>query len=123
MLLSGPYVPDVPDMAVDQVVAPGLKDWLTVEERRSLAMASQRAAIGVTGTPLPWQAQDGGGDVTATGSAVAVGDAFRSLRGKVCRDVRQSFDKGSEPHAQTVTLCRTSIETGVTLWIAAAEAK
>lgn len=119
VLLSGPYVPDVPDLAVDDVVGSGLKDWLTFEERRSLAMASQRAAIGVTGTPLPWDSQDGGDKVTASGSAVAVGDAFRSLRGPICRAVRQSFDKKGEPHAQTVTLCRVPIKSGVTLWVVA----
>jgi hypothetical protein len=118
VLLSGPYVPDVPDMAVDSVIGSGLREWLTFEERRDLAMASQRAAIGVTGTELPWRSQDGGDTITATGGAVAVGGAFRSLRGAICRDVRQSFTKKSEPRAQTVTLCRRAIETGVTLWIA-----
>ncbi len=117
VLLSGPYVPDVPDMAVDDVIGSGLKDWLTFEERRSLAMASQRAAIGVTGTPLPWDSQDGSDSVTASGRAVAVGDAFRSLRGNICRAVRQSFDKKDVPHAQTVTLCRTPIKPGVMLWV------
>jgi hypothetical protein len=125
VLVSGPYVPDVPDLAVDGVIGSGLKEWLTFEERRSLAMASQRAAIGVTGTPLPWRAQDGGDAVTASGSAVAVGDVFRSLRGPICRDVRQSIDKNGdkngEPHAQTITLCRTSIATGVILWLAQAD--
>jgi hypothetical protein len=119
VLVSGPYVPDVPDMAVDDVIGSGLREWLTFEERRSLAMASERAAIGVTGTPLPWKAQDGGGAVTATGAAVAVGDVFRSLRGYICRDVRQSISKSDEPHAQTVTLCRMPIKTGVTLWLTA----
>jgi hypothetical protein len=119
VLLSGAYVPDVPDMAVDSVVGYGLTEWLTFEERRDLAMASERAAIGVTGTELPWHSHDGGDTVTATGGAVAVGDAFRSLRGEICRDVRQSFTKNGEPHAQTVTLCREPIESGATLWVTA----
>lgn len=119
VLLSGPYVPDVPDMAVDAVIGSGLKDWLTFEERQNLAMASQRAAVGVTGTSLPWDSQDSGDAVTASGRVVAVGDAFRSLRGPICRPVRQSFDKKGVPHAQTVTLCRTPIKSGIMLWVVA----
>jgi surface antigen len=117
VLLTGPYVPDVPDAAVDGVIAGGLKSWLTFAERQNLAMASERAAVATTGEPVAWTAQDGGGEVTATGSAVAVGQPFRSLRGGICRDVRQSFAKDGTPHAQTVSLCRSEIVTGIELWV------
>jgi hypothetical protein len=119
VLLTGPYVPDVPDKVVDDVIASGLKPWLTFAERQNLAMASERAAVAVTAAPVAWSAQDGGGEVTATGSAVAVGQPFRSLRGEICRDVRQAFDKEKVPHAQTVSLCRTEIASGAKIWLVA----
>jgi hypothetical protein len=119
VLLSGPYVPDVPDKAVDNVVAAGLKNWLTFAERQSLAMASERAAVATTGAPVAWTATDGTGTATAKGSAVAVTQPFRSLRGEICRDVRQAFDKDNLPHAQTVSLCRSEIATGERLWTVA----
>jgi hypothetical protein len=120
VLLTGPYVPDVPDKAVDAVVATGLKEWLTFAERQSLAMASEHAAVATTGAPVAWTAADGTGATTAKGSAVAVSQAFRSLRGEICRDVRQAVDKDNLPHAQTVSLCRTEIATGEHLWTVAA---
>ena len=81
-------------------------------------MASERAAIGVTATPVPWHAgrrRRGHRD----GQRGRDRQPFRSLRGDICRDVRQSIDKNGEPHAQTVTLCRVAIKTGATLWVTA----
>jgi hypothetical protein len=118
-LIGGPYALDVPDGAVDGVIGAGLKDWLTFEERRSLAAASEQAAIAVTGAPVPWQAQGGAHDGTASGSAVAIDDVYRSLRGRICRDVNQSVDKDGKSHAETVTLCRDVIASGVAVWMVA----
>lgn len=115
-LLGGP-VPDVPDADVDKVVAAGLTQWLTAEERRSLAAASERAAVAPASAAIDWQAHDGGDAVTATGSALAVGEVYRSLRGRICRDVRQSFDKDGKTQAETVALCRD----GAALWITSAD--
>lgn len=120
-LLSGPYAPDVPDGSVDRIVAPGLKQWLTFEERRSLAGAAERAAIAVTASPIDWQAKDGTDAVTASGNAVAIGAAYRSLRGEIRRDVRQSVAKNDTPHIDTVTLCRTADGPGIPIWIVAAD--
>jgi hypothetical protein len=120
VLLTGPYVSDVPDKAVEGVVADGLRNWLSFPEKQSLAMASEKAAVAKTGDPVKWKSTDGAGAVTAAGSAVAVAQPFRSLRGEICRDVRQAFDKDNVPHAQTVSLCRTDIASGEKLWIVTA---
>jgi hypothetical protein len=119
VLVTGPYVTDVPDLAVNRVIAAGLTDWLTFNERRNLAMASERAAAAATGASVAWESHDGTHALTVSGGAVAVGDVFRSHGGSICRDVRQSFAKGGTLHAQTVTLCRDQIATGVTLWLVA----
>lgn len=119
-LIGSAIMPDIPDNTVDSVIGPALRDWLTVEERRNLAVASERAAIDAVGTTFAWQAQDGGEKVTATGTATAVGGVYRALRGRVCRDVRQTFSKDDQSHAQTLTLCREEIGSGVALWVTTA---
>jgi hypothetical protein len=118
-LLSGGGAPELPDAAVDDIVSPALKQWLTFEERRSLATASERAAIGATAEPIDWQARDGGDAVTAVGAAVAIGGAYRSERGPLCRDVRQSVLKNKAPHSEAVALCRAPDGAGIALWTVA----
>jgi hypothetical protein len=115
-LLAGPGLPVLPDHAVDSVIAPDLKNWLTFEERKTLAAASETAAVGVTGVAVQWRAHDGAGAQTASGTAVAVDDVYRSLRGYVCRDIRQSFAKSGDSREETVALCRADIAAGVTIW-------
>lgn len=117
VLIDGPVAPELPDPAVDKVVAASLREWLTFPERRSLAVASERAASGASGIAVTWRAQNGGDALTATGSATAIADVYRSTRGQVCRDIAQRFDKNDEPHAQTVALCRDMQVGGMTLWL------
>jgi len=119
-LLAGPGLAELPDTSVDRVVAAGLKDWLTFAERKDLALASERAAIGATGVAVEWRSHDGARSPTANGSAVAVDDVYRSLRGQVCRDVRQNITKLDDSHEATVMLCRTEIAAGVAMWAVAA---
>ena len=119
--LLGPVTSDIPNAAVDQVVAPGLREWLTLAEKHALAVASERAAVAPTGAAVDWQARDGEGQATADGSAVAIRDVYRSLRGRICRDVRQSIRKSDEIHIDTVALCRETDPVGVGLWVASAE--
>ncbi len=115
-LLAGPGLAEIPDKSVDLVVAPALKTWLTFAERKDLAVASEQAATGGTGVAVKWRSQDGAHALTADGSAVAVDDVFRSLRGHVCRDVRQNITKMGDSRFDTVTLCRTEIAAGLPLW-------
>jgi hypothetical protein len=117
ILIGARFPPVLPDAAVDQVVAPGLRQWLTFPEQRSLATASERAAIAPAGEPVTFQAKDGNGAVTAHGAAAALDDVYRSLRGYICRDLRQSVVKNTETHASTVTLCREQVTDNATLWI------
>jgi surface antigen len=115
-LLAGPTVPALPDDAVDTSIGSGLRNWLTPLERRQLAEASQRAVLGITGTPVAWAAADPAGTETAKGLALPVDDAQRSVRGRVCRDLWQSVDKAGETHQQQVTLCRRDYGNGLSLW-------
>jgi hypothetical protein len=115
-LLAGPTVPALPDDAVDTAIGPGLRNWLTPVERRQLAEASQRAVLGITGTPVAWAAADPAGIETAKGLALPVDDAQRSVRGRVCRDLWQSADKAGATHQQQVTLCRYDYGNGVSVW-------
>jgi hypothetical protein len=115
-LLAGPGLPILPDPAVDSVIAPDLKIWLTFEERKTLANASENAAVGVTGVAIKWRAHDGADVPTASGTAVPVDDVYRSQTGYVCRDVRQSFARAGDTRVATVALCRTNIAEGVTIW-------
>jgi hypothetical protein len=118
-LLAGPGLPILPDHAVDSVIAPDLKNWLTFAERKILADASENAAVGETGIAIAWRAHDGADAPTASGTAVAVDDVYRSQTGYVCRDVRQSFAKAGDRRESTVALCRTNIAEGVTIWAVA----
>lgn len=119
-LISGPTIADVPEGAADRVVAASLRNWLSVEERHSLAVATQRAAVAPTTQAIDWQSHDGGNTVTASGSAVAVGDVYRSAGGEICRDVWQSVAKNGMPHAATITVCREPVSSGTVLWVAKA---
>lgn len=109
----------MPDDLADAAVAPALREWLTPAERASLAAASQDAAVAITGTSVSWQGKDGRGEATARGTVMPTGDVYRSLRGPLCRDLRQSVRKGGEPHIEQVTLCRTDEGQGLYLWLLA----
>jgi surface antigen len=118
-LLAGAAPPLLPEDAVDEVVSPGLKEWLTPLERRQLADASQQAAVAPTGAPVPWQAADAKGAATAAGAAVPVNNVFRSVSGRICRDVRQYVEKANEPHQRLVTLCREYHGDDLAIWVLA----
>lgn len=115
-VLASPVAPLLPPGAVDQVVAEGLRNWLTPIEREGLAGASQQAAVAPTGAMIPWQAVDGAGAPTARGTAVPLADVFRSDHGLICRYVRQSVDKEGATHVQQASLCRTDLGDGLFVW-------
>jgi surface antigen len=117
-LIAGAAPPLVPDAAVDQAVAEPLRALLTGVERRRLAEASQRAAADFTLQPIAWEAIDPSGAQTAIGTATAVDDVYRAVRGDICRDVRQSLIKGRETHQGQVTLCRRDFGSGLYVWVA-----
>ncbi|HZB92290.1 MAG TPA: hypothetical protein VE397_12655 [Stellaceae bacterium] len=116
-LIAGPAPLLVPNSAVDDVVAPSLRPWLTAVERRQLAEASQRAATGFTLEPIIWTAADPTGARTAAGNVVAVDDVFRAVRGRICRDVRQTVAKNDETHIGQVTLCRSPYGADLAVWV------
>jgi surface antigen len=116
-LLNGPAPPVVPDEDVDAVIGSAIRAALTAAERRQLAEASQRAAAEITGTPVLWDAVDGDRRRTASGAAVPVADAYRSVRGRICRDVRQAVNKGETPRLTQVTLCREDRGSGLYVWL------
>jgi surface antigen len=109
----------MPADLADAAVAPSLRAWLTPADRESLAAASQRAAVAVTGIIVPWQGVDGRGKATASGDVMPAGEVYRSLRGQLCRDLRQSVTKDGAPHPRQVTLCRTDEGNGLYLWLLA----
>ncbi len=117
-LLGGTVASPVPDRAVEAVVAPDLRTWLTADERQALAVASEAAAIAATGVAVGWRATDADG-ISASGDATAIGDVYRSDRGRICRDVRQRFDKTDALHAATVALCRETQSGNPALWVIA----
>ena len=116
-LVAGAAAPLVPTAAVDDAVAEGLRSWLTVVERRSLAEASQKAAAEFTLQPVAWEAVDPSGVRTAAGTAVAVDNVYRAVRGSFCRDIRQSLVKSNETHEDQVTLCRRDFGNGLWVWV------
>lgn len=117
VLVVGPSAPEIQAEMADHAIAEGLRNWLTPTEREGLAKASQQAIAAPTGTPVPWQALDGSGAVTAQGTAVPLEDVFRSLRGLLCRVVRQSVDKDGARHVQQTSLCRTDEGDGLQVWL------
>ena len=117
-LLNGPAPPLVPDSAVDVAVAEPLRALLSPLERRRLAEATQRAAAEYTLQPIAWEATDDSGSKTAVGTAVAVDNAFRTVRsGRLCRNLRQAAIKGKTPHQEQVTFCRQDYGNGLYVWI------
>jgi len=116
-LIGGTVAPDVPEAAIDRIVAAPLREWLTIEERRNLAAASESAASVPTNAPVAWQAKDGSNARTAGGIAVPVADVYRSKGGAICRDVSQRVDKNDKQHVATITLCREMQAQGQALWL------
>lgn len=116
-LVAGAAAPLLPAAAVDDAVAGGLRSWLTVVERRSLAEASQKAAAEFTLQPVAWEAVDPSGVRTAAGTAVAVDNVYRAVRGSICRDIRQSLVKSNGTHEEQVTLCHRDFGNGLWVWV------
>ena len=117
-VLNGPAPPLVPDPAIDAIVAEPLLRWLTPMERRKLAEASQRAAAEFTLQPIAWEVLDDSGRKIAVGTAMPVNNAYRAVRGRVCRDLRQSLIKKDSAHQSQVTLCRQDYGNGLSVWVA-----
>jgi hypothetical protein len=117
-VLNGPAPPLVPDQAVDGIVAEPLRPWLSGLERRKLAEASQRAAAEFTLQPVAWEVLDENGRKIAVGTAMAVDNAYRAVRGSICRDLRQSLIKTESAHQSQVTLCRQDYGNGLWVWVA-----
>lgn len=116
-LIAGAAPPVVPEAAVDDAVAATLRPWLTALERRKLAEASQLAAAEFTLQPIAWEAVDPTGARTAAGAVVAVDNAYRAVRGAICRDLRQTLVKSDEAHQEQVTLCRRDYGDGLWVWV------
>jgi surface antigen len=117
-LLNGTAPPLVPDQVIDTVIAEPLRNWLNPMERRKLAEASQRAAAEFTLQPVAWEVQDDSGKKIAIGTAMPVDNAYRAVRGRVCRELRQSLIKKEEAHQSQVTLCRQDYGNGLWVWVA-----
>jgi hypothetical protein len=73
----------------------------------------------VTGTPVSWQPLASLDPPAAGGAAMPVGVAYRSVRGRVCRDIRQSVERSEQPLAQQVTLCRADQGANLFVWLVA----
>jgi hypothetical protein len=43
---------------------------------------------------------------------------YRSVHGRLCRDLRQSVAKGPDPHLEQLTLCREDQGAGLYVWVA-----
>jgi surface antigen len=117
-LLNGPAPPLLPDQMIDIAIAEPLRHWLNPLERRKLAEASQRAAAEFTLQPVAWEVLDDSGRKIAIGTAMPVDNAYRAVRGRICRDLRQSLIKKEEAHQSQVTLCRQEYGNGLSAWVA-----
>jgi len=85
------------------------------EERRQLALATQRAANAPVARNQPpakvaWKRTNPvTKQVTASGWVVPKTDPYERADGTTCRDVTQTVDKGGETQSQDVTLCKTQV--------------
>jgi surface antigen len=85
------------------------------EERRQLALATQRAAEQpvVPNTPpkkVQWKRTDPATKtVTASGWVVPKTEPYQKADGTTCRDVTQTVEKGGQTESQDVTLCKTQV--------------
>jgi hypothetical protein len=118
-LLAGATPPSLPEDLIDAAIGDALRLWLTPMERHLLAQASQSAAVAVTGTPVTWQPDDDAAPPAAGGLAMPVGDVYRSVHGRICRDVRQTVLL-LERLEQQVTLCREDEGANLFVWLLAA---
>jgi hypothetical protein len=118
-LLAGPIAPSMPEELVDATIGDELRMWLAPMERRLLAGASQSAAVAVTGTPVSWQPLANLDPPVAAGAAMPVSEAYRSVRGRICRDIRQSVERSERPLEQQVTLCRADQGANLFVWLVA----
>jgi hypothetical protein len=116
-VLNGRAPPLLPDQMIDIAIAEPLRHWLNPLERRKLAEASQRAAAEFTLQPVAWEVLDDSGRKIAIGTAMPVDNAYRAVRGRICRDLRQSLIKKEEAHQSQVTLCRQEYGNGLSAWV------
>jgi len=85
------------------------------EERRQLALATQRAANAPAAQNQPpakvaWKRTDPATkQVTASGWVVPKTDPYERADGTTCRDVTQTVEKSGETQSQDVTLCKTQV--------------
>jgi surface antigen len=85
------------------------------EERRQLALATQRAANAPAAHNQPpakvaWKRTDPATkQVTASGWVVPKTDPYERADGTTCRDVTQTVEKGGQTQSQDITLCKTQV--------------
>jgi surface antigen len=85
------------------------------EERRQLALATQRAANApvVQNQPpakVAWKRTDPTTkQVTASGWVVPKTDPYQRADGTTCRDVTQTVEKSGQSQSQDITLCKTQV--------------
>ncbi len=116
-LLTGGIAPLVPDGMVDSIIGDTLRPWLGLLERKDLAYASQTAAVTDRNRRIPWRTKNPAGETMAYGSVQPVSDIYRSLRGRLCRDVRQFVDRGDTSQWQQITLCREMTGANLFVWV------
>jgi non-ribosomal peptide synthetase component F len=117
VLLAGATPSSLPEDLIDEAIGDTLRLWLTPLERHLVAQASQSAAVAVTGTPVAWRPDDDAAPPAAGGMAMPVGDVYRSVHGRICRDVRQTVLRSERALEQQVTLCREDEGANLFVWL------
>jgi surface antigen len=109
--VAGAVVGAVAGGIVGNAIGKALDD----EERRQLALATQRAVEEPVvphkaAAKVQWKRTDPQTKtVTASGWVVPKNDPYERADGTTCRDVTQTVDKGGETHSQDITLCKTQV--------------
>ena len=116
-LLTAGVTPLVPDGMVDAIIGDTLRPWLAPMERKDLAYASQNAAVAERNLRISWRTRNPAGEMTASGSVQPISDIYRSLRGRLCRDVRQFVDRNEGIQWQQITLCREMTGANLYVWV------
>ena len=109
--IAGAVVGAVAGGIIGNAIGKSLDD----EERRQLALATQRAAAQPVVAAKPakkvyWKRTDPGTKkVTASGWVVPRSEPYQKPDGTTCRDVTQNVQKNGQNESQHITLCKTQL--------------
>jgi len=104
VVAGGPAAAVAADAAA-AMIGESIGGWIDRRHHGAMALATARAAETPAGRRVFWEKREADGSVSASGWAMASGNAS-SADGRVCRPVRQAVTQGGETRRADLMVCR-----------------